>query len=121
MTTHDWTSIFATHDWASVFRIHAGKTDSEIAEAIGCHRRTVWAHRQRLAIPAKRPARSADANIWCRIPKSTRSAVETLASAEGVTMSAWVLASIVERMERVEQRMAYQTVKEAVDVSRQKP
>lgn len=110
-----------THDWTSIFLGHAGKTDSEIASAIGCHRRTVWAHRQRLAIPAKRPARSADGNIWCRLPKSTRSAVETLAESEGVTMSAWVLASIVERMERVQARMAYQTVKEAVDLSRRKP
>jgi predicted transcriptional regulator len=104
-----------SHDWAIIFRGHAGKTDSEIAEAIGCHRRTVWAHRQRLAIPARRTPKSADANIWCRIPKATRSAVETLAESEGVTMSAWVLASIVERMERVEQRMAY------LAVSRRKP
>ena len=95
MTAHDWTIIFADHK---------GKTDSEIASAIGCHRRTVWAHRRRLAIPARRPARTADGNIWCRLPKSTRSAVETLADAEGVTMSAWVLASIVERMERIANR-----------------
>ena len=108
-----------SHDWTSIFLVHAGKTDSQIAEAIGCHRRTVWQHRRRLAIPARRPPRSADANIWCRVPKSTRTAVETLAESEGVTLSAWVLASIVERMERVQGRMAFLTVKEAV--SRQKP
>ena len=94
-----------SHDWDSVFAAHKGKTDSEIAEAIGVHRRTVWLHRRRLAIPARRrPARSADGNIWCRLPKATRSAVEGLADAEGVTMSAWVLASIVERMERIANR-----------------
>jgi hypothetical protein len=34
------------------------------------------------------------------LPKSTRTAVEALASAEGVTMSSWCAAAIVERMER---------------------
>lgn len=80
-------------------------SDKELARVLKVGTRRIAAVRASLGIPPHRPTKTADANVWLRVPQATRTAVEGLASAEGVTMSAWCAAAIVERMERVRSRM----------------
>ena len=81
-------------------------SDKELARVLKVGTRRVAAVRASLGIPPHRVQKSNDANLWIRCPQATRTAVEALASTEGVTMSAWCAAAIVERMERVQERMA---------------
>ena len=92
-------------DLTSAITSNPGLTDRDLARVLGVHHSKVARVRQSIGIPPHNPTR-ADANIWLRCPQSTRTAVEALASAEGVTMSAWCAAAIVERMERVQARIA---------------
>ena len=94
-----------TDEIASAITSNPGSTDRELARVLKTTPRRVAAARQSLGIPPHKPAKTLDANVWLRVPKSTRTAVEGLASTEGVTMSAWCAAAIVERMERVRDRM----------------
>jgi hypothetical protein len=98
--------VTPTDDIASAITSNPGATDRELARTLKTTPRRVAAARASLGIPPHRAHKSNDANIWIRCPKSTRTAVEALASAEGVTMSAWCAQAIVERMERVHGRMA---------------
>jgi hypothetical protein len=94
---------------------NAHLSDKELARVLRVGTRRVAAIRQSLGIPPHKPERTKDANLWIRCPQSTRTAVEALASAEGVTMSAWCAAAIVERMERVQGRMASLKALKAVE------
>lgn len=94
-----------TDDIASAITSNPGSTDRELARTLKTTPRRVASVRASLGVPAFKPHKSNDANIWLRCPQATRTAVEALASAEGVTMSTWCAAAIVERMERVQGRM----------------
>jgi predicted HicB family RNase H-like nuclease len=92
---------------------NAHLSDKELARVLKVGTRRVAAVRASLGIPPHKPTKTQDANLWIRCPQATRTAVEALASAEGVTMSAWCAAAIVERMERVQGRM--QALREPTD------
>lgn len=96
-------------DWLKIFAEHPTSTDAELAAILDVPRTDVCSARHRLDMPrrpSRRISRPKGRQLWTRCPESTHSAVHALAGAEGVTASVWVLGAIVERVERVQERMA---------------
>jgi hypothetical protein len=89
-----------TDEIASAITSNPSATDRELARTLKASAHRVADVRRSMGIPLRKRARNADANIWLRIPQATRTAVEALADVDGVTMSSWCAAAIVERMER---------------------
>lgn len=113
-------------DWPEIFASNPDANDVEIGRLLGCTRAHVGFHRNKLGIRVRYkpvpPARTPPPRplpkrftIGASCDSVTYDAVNVAARAEGTTASEWALQAIVERMERVQQRMAYLTVKEAVD------
>lgn len=113
MTTTGEVAILRAIGWPAIFAAHPTSTDVELAAILKVDRNTVCHARRRLDLP-RRPSRRVSATkgrqLWTRCPETTHSAVHALAGADGVTASAWVLAAIVERVERHERpRQSTQT------------
>jgi AraC-like DNA-binding protein len=73
--------------------LHAdGLTAAEMAAAVGLSPRTVRDRLQRLRLVAHRPTKGADAQLHVRCTPADKARVLADAKAEGVTVSAYVLA-----------------------------